>query len=122
MKAFPLRHRFIWTVVFSTLLSLVMSVTIGETFSAVVHAQTVLPRPDHIVLVMEENHSFSEIIGLSSAPYINSLANKECSLPIPMVLLIPASPIIWLSSPAPPRVLPMIRVPIPSLAQIWVAN
>jgi len=76
MKAFPLRHRFVWTIVFSTLLSLVMSVTIGGASSAVVHAQTVLPRPDHIVLVMEENHSFSEIIGSSSAPYINSLAQQ----------------------------------------------
>jgi len=33
-------------------------------------------RPDHVVLVMEENHSFSEIIGSSSAPYINSLAQQ----------------------------------------------
>ena len=32
--------------------------------------------PDHIVVVMEENHSFSEIIGSSSAPYINSLAQQ----------------------------------------------
>src|SRR5690348_427729 len=32
------------------------------------------PRPDHIVVVMEENHSYSEIIGSSQAPYINSLA------------------------------------------------
>lgn len=32
--------------------------------------------PDHIVIVMEENHSFSEIIGSSSAPYINSLAQQ----------------------------------------------
>jgi hypothetical protein len=36
-----------------------------------------LPRPDHIVLVMEENHGYSEIIGSSSAPYINSLANSS---------------------------------------------
>src|SRR6516162_5114305 len=32
--------------------------------------------PDHIVVVIEENHSFSEIIGSSSAPYINSLAQQ----------------------------------------------
>src|SRR5438552_2665021 len=35
-----------------------------------------LPRPDHIVIVIEENHSFSEIIGNAQAPYINSLANQ----------------------------------------------
>ena len=30
--------------------------------------------PDHIVVVMEENHGYSQIIGNSDAPYINSLA------------------------------------------------
>jgi hypothetical protein len=33
-----------------------------------------LPKPDHIVVVMEENHTYGEIIGSSDAPYINSLA------------------------------------------------
>src|SRR6476646_9590921 len=33
-----------------------------------------LPRPDHIVIVVEENHSFEQIVGSASAPYINSLA------------------------------------------------
>ena len=32
--------------------------------------------PDHIVVVMEENHSYSEIIGSAAAPYINSLAGQ----------------------------------------------
>src|SRR5215813_11445643 len=32
--------------------------------------------PDHIVIVIEENHSFANIIGSSSAPYINSLAQQ----------------------------------------------
>lgn len=35
------------------------------------------PRPDHIVLVVEENHSFSQIIGSDSAPFINSLAKDS---------------------------------------------
>lgn len=35
-----------------------------------------LPRPAHVVVVVEENHAFSEIIGSSSAPYINSLAQQ----------------------------------------------
>ena len=33
-----------------------------------------LPRPDHIVMVIEENHSYSQIIDSSDAPYINRLA------------------------------------------------
>src|SRR5262249_24916757 len=31
-------------------------------------AATPLPRPDHVVVVMEENHSFASIIGSSQAP------------------------------------------------------
>jgi phosphatidylinositol-3-phosphatase len=35
-----------------------------------------LPRPDHVVIVMEENHAYSQIIGSSSAPYLNTLAQQ----------------------------------------------
>lgn len=35
-----------------------------------------VPRPDHVVIVIEENHSYSEVIGSPAAPYINSLAAK----------------------------------------------
>ena len=31
-----------------------------------------VPKYDHVVLVMEENHSYDEVIGSSSAPYINN--------------------------------------------------
>jgi acid phosphatase len=33
-----------------------------------------LPTPDHVVIVVEENHSYEEIFGNAAAPYINSLA------------------------------------------------
>ena len=36
-----------------------------------------VPAYSHIVIVMEENHSYSQIIGTSSAPYINSLASSN---------------------------------------------
>ena len=39
-------------------------------------AAAALPTPAHIVVVMEENHSYSDIIGNSSAPYMNSLASS----------------------------------------------
>ena len=48
-------------------------------FSAWHAAPTVaqpLPRPDHIVVVVEENKSFAQIIGNSDAPYINALARR----------------------------------------------
>lgn len=35
-----------------------------------------LPRPDHIVIVIEENKSYSQIIGNPDAPYINALAQR----------------------------------------------
>ncbi|MBF9069589.1 alkaline phosphatase family protein [Streptacidiphilus fuscans] len=38
-------------------------------------ASGTLPTYSHIVVVMEENHSYSDIIGSSDAPYINSLAS-----------------------------------------------
>ncbi len=33
-----------------------------------------LPRPDHVIVIVEENHAFSEIIGSEHAPYLNQLA------------------------------------------------
>ncbi len=48
-------------------------------FVSVIPAQTALaqlPKPSHVVVVMEENHSYSEIIGSSQAPYINTLATQ----------------------------------------------
>src|SRR2546430_965650 len=35
-----------------------------------------LPQPAHVVLVIEENHGFSSIIGSPAAPYINGLAQQ----------------------------------------------
>ena len=35
-----------------------------------------LPLPAHVVVVIEENHGYSEIIGSSQAPYINTLASE----------------------------------------------
>lgn len=35
-----------------------------------------LPRPDHVVIVIEENKSFSQIIGNKDAPWINELAKR----------------------------------------------
>lgn len=37
-------------------------------------AATQLPRYDHVVIVVEENHTASQIIGNKSAPFINALA------------------------------------------------
>jgi phospholipase C len=40
---------------------------------------TTLPVPTHIIIVVEENHGYSQIIGSTAAPYINSLASQGAS-------------------------------------------
>jgi phosphatidylinositol-3-phosphatase len=42
-------------------------------------SQTTLPKPDHIVIAILENHSYSQIIGSPAAPFINSLVNDSLS-------------------------------------------
>lgn len=37
-------------------------------------APAALPVPDHIVIVLEENHSYNDVIGSPQAPYMNALA------------------------------------------------
>ncbi|MFJ2863361.1 alkaline phosphatase family protein [Kitasatospora sp. NPDC087314] len=39
-----------------------------------------LPVPDHIVVVVMENHAYTQVIGSSSAPYLNSLATGGANL------------------------------------------
>ncbi|MEW9701229.1 alkaline phosphatase family protein [Paenibacillus sp. SI8] len=36
-----------------------------------------VPKPDHVVIVVEENHSFEKIIGNKSAPYMNALSQQS---------------------------------------------
>jgi phosphatidylinositol-3-phosphatase len=56
---------------------------LGAIFSliviAAIAAQTVLaqvPTPAHVVVVIEENHGYSQIVGSPYAPYINTLASQ----------------------------------------------
>jgi hypothetical protein len=39
-------------------------------------APAAFPAPAHVVIVIEENHGYSQIIGSSQAPYINTLASE----------------------------------------------
>ncbi len=47
--------------------------------AAICGTTTTVPKYKHVILIMEENHSYSTIIGASSAPYINALA-KACGV------------------------------------------
>ena len=48
-------------------------ITISTLFSAS-QGPSDIPRYDHVVIVMEENHAYHELIGSANAPYINDLA------------------------------------------------
>jgi hypothetical protein len=55
-------------------------------------AQSLPPRYDHIVIVFEENHSQTGIIGSADAPYINSLATGGASFTNMHALTHPSQP------------------------------
>lgn len=48
--------------------------------SSPAQAAASVPTPDHTVVVVFENHAYSQVIGSSSAPYINSLRTGGASL------------------------------------------
>ncbi|WUL57077.1 alkaline phosphatase family protein [Streptomyces sp. NBC_00344] len=43
-------------------------------------AASAVPTPDHVVVVVMENHAYNQVIGSSSAPYINSLKSGGANL------------------------------------------
>ena len=44
-------------------------------------ADAQIPKPDHIVVVILENHAFDQIVGSKHAPFMNSIINgKNCAL------------------------------------------
>ncbi len=51
-----------------------------------------LPVPDHIVICILENHGYSQIIGSTAAPYINSLASAGASFGASYALTHPSQP------------------------------
>ncbi|NUP53960.1 MAG: acid phosphatase [Catenulispora sp.] len=52
----------------------------------------VVPTPAHVVVVVEENHSDNDIIGSSSAPYINSLASQGALMTSSFAVTHPSEP------------------------------
>ncbi len=49
--------------------------------SFVIKVKAQIPKPDHVVVVILENHAFDQIAGSKAAPYINSLIRrKDCAL------------------------------------------
>jgi len=64
-----------WPVPAAFALCLCVSVVSGFFNAASAYAQS-LPRPDHVIIVIEENKGFAQIMGNTRAPYINALAQR----------------------------------------------
>ena len=58
----------------------------------IAHAAAGVPTPDHTLVVMMENHAFDQVIGSSSAPYINSLASGGATLNQSFAITHPSQP------------------------------
>jgi phosphatidylinositol-3-phosphatase len=55
-------------------------------------AQAQVATPDHIVIVMEENHAYSQIAGSASAPFINGLRSQGALLTNSFAVTHPSQP------------------------------
>ena len=51
-----------------------------------------IPRPDHVVVVVMENHRYDQVIGNPSAPYINGLAAQGASFTASYAVTHPSEP------------------------------
>ncbi len=72
----------------AALLLLLVSVGVND----LARADNGVPRFSHVVIVIEENHAYSQIIGSPAAPYINSLAAGGASMTQSFGLLHPSQP------------------------------
>src|SRR4051794_18612495 len=65
-------------------------------------ARGIPPTPDHVVIVIEENHSFSQVIGSPDAPFINGLAAAGASFTNCYAITHPSQPnyLQWFSGAA----------------------
>ena len=61
---------------FGKIVGAVLCAALAATLAANPAAAKKLPRPAHVIIVMEENHSYADIIGSQQAPYINGLAQS----------------------------------------------
>jgi hypothetical protein len=56
------------------------------------HAAGSVPTPDHVVVAVMENHAYNQIIGSSSAPYINALKSGGAVLTSSYAITHPSQP------------------------------
>ncbi|MFL6117112.1 MAG: alkaline phosphatase family protein, partial [Catenulispora sp.] len=67
-----LDRRTIWRRAAATAAGAALTLTGLAAATAPARAAGGVPRYDHVVLVLEENHAYDEVVGSASAPYINN--------------------------------------------------
>jgi phosphatidylinositol-3-phosphatase len=77
----PVRPSYLYLALSSVILSALALITAcsgarGMSGPSSKPAQGAVPQFGHVVLVVEENHSYSSVIGNSAMPYLNSLARR----------------------------------------------
>jgi len=81
-----MRKRVLQKIVYAFVLANALSA------ACAIRAGAQLPVPDHIVICIMENHGYSQIIGSSAAPFINSLASANASFGSSYALAHPSQP------------------------------
>jgi acid phosphatase len=76
----------------STLLVLALSIMAATAQQSQAQRVSRVPRPDHVIIVIEENKSYEQIIGNKDAPYINGLARKGALFTNSYALTHPSQP------------------------------
>jgi hypothetical protein len=71
---------------------LAMSKSSGNENENLASSLNQLPRPDHVVIVIEENKSYKQIIGNTEAPYINYLAIEGALFTYSFAITHPSQP------------------------------
>src|SRR5262245_51543061 len=74
------------------LLAATLTLGVGVMVPASAAEPVALPRPDHIVVVVMENHDFSEIIGSPKAPFINDLGRRGATFTMSFAVTHPSQP------------------------------
>lgn len=77
---------------FQRTFGLIFSIVLPAFALAAAQGPPSLPLPAHVVIVLEENHGYSEIIGSSEAPYINTLAKQGASFVQSYAIIHPSQP------------------------------
>src|SRR3954469_3949602 len=85
-------HRLTLRVTLLAVVAAVAAVLVTAGLARFATATTAVPRPDHVVVVVMENHSNTEVIGNAAAPYINSLAAEGANFSQSYAITHPSQP------------------------------